>query len=76
MKNRFKVILPLWAVLIPLALSSCSDSKNVELKAKSKKGIELKAAEAAFAATTSATRKAAAFAATTSATRKAAAFAA
>ena len=68
---QFKAFLPLWLVLIPLTLTACTDSKKIELQAKAKKEIELKATEAAFAATTTATRNAAAFAATTSAARKA-----
>ncbi len=76
MKYRSNVFLPLWAVLIPFALAACSDSKSAELQAKNLKEAELKAAKTAFAATTTATRKAAAFAATTTAARKAASFAA
>ena len=76
MRYRYKAILPLWFVVILLAQTACTDNKSAELKAKARKDIERKAAEAAFAATTTATRKAAAFAATTTATRNAAAFAA
>jgi hypothetical protein len=76
LKYRCNAILPLWFVFLPFALSACTDSKNVQLKAKANKEIVRKAAESAFAATTTATRKAALFAATTTATRKAALFAA
>ena len=76
MRYRYKAIFPLWFVVILLAQAACTDSKSTELKAKARKDIERKAAEAAFAATTTATRKAAAFAATTTATRNAAVFAA
>jgi hypothetical protein len=76
LRYRYKAIFPLWFVVILLAQAACTDSKSAELKAKVRKDIERKAAEAAFAATTTATRKAAAFAATTTATRNAAAFAA
>ena len=76
LRYRYKAIFPLWFVVILLAQAACTDSKSTELKAKARKDIERKAAEAAFAATTTATRKAAAFAATTTATRNAAAFAA
>ncbi len=54
-----------------LASAGCTDSKSVELKAKNQKEADLKAANAAFAATTTATRKAAVFASQTSAARKA-----
>ena len=57
---------------VVLSLMACTNSKNVEPRAKSQKETELQAAEAAFAATTTATRKAAAFAAQTSAVRKSA----
>ncbi len=76
LKYRFEAFLPLLVVLIPLAFAACTDSKTAELQAKNQKEAERKTAEAAFAATTSATRKAAVFAATTTAARKAAAFAA
>jgi hypothetical protein len=59
-------------ILILLTVAACSDSKNIELKAKAAKDAEVRAAAAAFAATTTATRKAALFAAQTSAARKAA----
>ncbi|MDD2736030.1 MAG: hypothetical protein PHF56_19015 [Desulfuromonadaceae bacterium] len=72
MKYRFNPFFPLWIVLIPFALAACSDSNTLELQTKTQKEAERKTAEAVFAATTSATRKAAAFAATTSAARKAA----
>ncbi|MDD2308522.1 MAG: hypothetical protein PHH91_02970 [Desulfuromonadaceae bacterium] len=57
-----------------LALSACEDNKDVaiEAKAKDQKESDQRAAEAVFAATTSATRKAALFAAQTSAARKSA----
>ena len=71
LKHRCNVFFPLWAVLVLLALTACTDGKSVEVKAKAQKDVERKAAEAAFAATTTATRKAAAFAAQTSAARKA-----
>jgi hypothetical protein len=58
--------------LVLLALGACTDNKNIESKAKVQKEAELRAAEAAFAATTTATRKAAVFAAQTSAARKSA----
>ena len=57
---------------IVLALAACKESKSVEQVAKAHKETEQRAAETAFAATTTATRKAAPFAAQTSATRKAA----
>lgn len=68
-RNGFFVLFLTFSML---ALVSCTDGKSSELKAKAQKETEQKAAEAAFAATTSATRKAAAFAAQTSATRKSA----
>ncbi|NTV50761.1 MAG: hypothetical protein HGB32_00205 [Geobacteraceae bacterium] len=72
MKYHSKIFLPSLLTLALLALSACTDNKNVELeiKAKAQKESEQLAAKAAFAATTSATRKAAAFAAQTSAARK------
>jgi len=76
LKYRCKFSIPLLALLVPLALTACRDSKSAELKLKTKNEIERKAAEAAFAATTTASRKAALFAATTTASRKAAVFAA
>ena len=76
LKYRCKFSIPLLALLVPLALTACRDSKSAELKLKTKNEIERKAAEAAFAATTTASRKAALFAATTTAARKAAVFAA
>lgn len=60
-------------VFVSVALTACSDGKSADLAAKAGKEAEQKAAAAAFAATTTATRKAAAFAAQTSAVRKAAA---
>lgn len=72
LKYHSKIFLPSLLTLALLALSACTDNKNVELeiKAKAQKESEQLAAKAAFAATTSATRKAAAFAAQTSAARK------
>jgi hypothetical protein len=49
--------------LVVFSLAACADSKSVEPRAKAQKETELRAAEAAFAATTTAARKAAAFAA-------------
>jgi hypothetical protein len=57
-----------------LALSACTGNKNVEIetKAKAQKESDQRTAEAVFAATTSAARKAALFAAQTSVARKSA----
>ena len=57
---------------IVFALAACTDSKSAKPGAEAHKETERRAAEAAFAATTTATRKAAAFAAQTSAARKSA----
>ncbi len=54
-------------------LGACTDNNKLEAEAKIKKAAELRVTELAFAATTTATRKAKIFAAQTSATRKAAA---
>ena len=58
-------------IIIPVVLAACSDGAAIDPGGKS-----LRTATAAFAAATTATRKAAAFAATTTAARKAAVFAA
>jgi len=58
------------ASILTLALTACSDGGIAEPRAKIQKEAEQRAAAAAFAATTTATRKAAAFAAQTSAARK------
>lgn len=55
-----------------LSLAACTDSRNVETTAKTENEAEQRAAEAAFAATTTASRKAAVLAARTSAARNAA----
>lgn len=68
-RNAF--ILPILAIVL-FSLAACSDSRTVEPKVKALTETERQAAEAAFAATTTATRKAAAFAAQTSAARKSA----
>jgi hypothetical protein len=60
-------------VSVTIALSGCSGGTSAETAEKNRKEADQKAAAAAFAATTTATRKAAAFAAQTSAARKAAA---
>ena len=60
------IFLLLLITLTTAAITACNDSKGIEPK----KQVEQRAAEAAFAATTTATRKAAAFAAQTSAARK------
>ena len=57
---------------IALALAGCTGSIGEDAIAKTQKKAELRASEAAFAATTSAARKAAVFAAQTSAARKSA----
>ncbi len=74
LKYQSKIFLPLLLTLALLALSACTDNRNAEIEAKAKaqKESEQLAAKAAFAATTTATRKAAAFAAQTSAARKSA----
>ncbi len=72
LKSYRNVCMALLLIFAAPVLVACNDSKNAELQAKVKKEAELKiAADAAFAATTTATRKAAAFAAQTSAARKA-----
>lgn len=68
---RITYLAPL-LTLVVLALAACTGSKSVEPGAEAHKETELRAAEAAFAATTTAARKAAAFAAQTSAARKSA----
>jgi hypothetical protein len=73
LKYRNNAFYLMGLIIISLAMSACTDSKGVELKAKAQKEAEQKAAAAAFAATTTSTRKAAVFAAQTSAARKAAA---
>ncbi|GAC1470017.1 MAG: lipoprotein [Desulfuromonadaceae bacterium] len=67
--QRITFLTPL-LTLVVLSLAACADSESVEPRAKAQKETELRAAEAAFAATTTAARKAAAFAAQTSAARK------
>jgi hypothetical protein len=71
--NSKRVLSPLLFFAL-LALSACADNKNVaiETKAKAQKESDQRAAEAVFAATTSAARKTARFAAQTSAARKSA----
>ncbi len=59
-------------IFVVLALAACTNNKSVESGATVLKDSEQRAAEAAFAATTTASRKAAAFAAQTSASRKSA----
>lgn len=58
------------ASILTLVLTACSDGGIAEPRVKIQKETERRAAEAVFAATTTATRKAAAFAAQTSAARK------
>jgi hypothetical protein len=70
LKFLHKASLPLLLTFVVLA--ACTDNKSIELKGKVQKENDRKAADAAFAATTTASRKAAAFAAQTSASRKAA----
>ena len=69
--QRITLFAPLLTFVV-LSLAACTDSKNIEPRAKVQKETESRAAEAAFAVTTTATRKAAAFAAQTSAARKSA----
>lgn len=71
--NSKRLLAPLLFFAL-LALSACADNKNVaiEVKAKAQKKTDQRDAEAVFAATTSAARKAARFAAQTSAARKSA----
>ncbi len=69
-RNLFVVSL---LVFVVCTLGACTDNKKLEAEAKIKKAAELRVTELAFAATTTATRKAKIFAAQTSATRKAAA---
>ncbi len=57
-------------ILAVLAVAACSANQKTETAATNQKKAELRAAQAAFAATTTASRKAAAFAAQTSAARK------
>ncbi|MDD2541341.1 MAG: hypothetical protein PHH28_09915, partial [Desulfuromonadaceae bacterium] len=56
--------------LAVFAVAACSPSQNTETSATSQNKTEQRVAQAAFAATTTATRKAAAFAAQTSVDRK------
>ena len=72
MKYQRITFLALLLTFATVALAACTDGKNVESGAKARKEAEVRAAEAVFAATTTATRKAAAFAAQTSAARKSA----
>lgn len=72
MRYHRKVFLAPLLTLVALATTACTDSRSVEPGAKAQKKTELLAAQAAFAATTSATRKDAVFTAQTSATRKSA----
>jgi hypothetical protein len=74
LKYNSKRVLPPVLIFALLALSACTDNKDVtiEAKAKAQKKTDLRTAEAVFAATTSATRMAALFAAQTSAARKSA----
>ena len=69
-RNLFVVSL---LVFVVCTLGACTDNKKLEAEAKIKKAAELRVTELAFAATTTATRKAKIFAAQTSAARKAAA---
>lgn len=74
MKYLLKLFYPLCTLLISYALVACTDVKDIEMNVHVQKGAAERAADAAFAATTTASRKAAsAFAAQTSATRQAAA---
>ena len=68
---RITFLAPLLSV-VALVLAGCTDGKSSESGTKTGKEAEQRAAAAAFAATTTATRKAAAFAAQTSAARKSA----
>lgn len=72
LKNRRNAFISLILIFVIFALAACTDSRNVEPRAKTEKETELRAAEAAFAATTTASRKAAVFAAQTSAARNSA----
>lgn len=67
-----KSLCKLFLLLTALAMTACSNNSKIEAdeKANVLKASEQRAAAAAFAATTAATRKAAAFAAQTSAARK------
>jgi len=67
--RRSALVAPILAIVI-LALVACTGSGNVEPRANTQKETEQRAAAAAFAATTTAARKAAVFAAQTSAARK------
>ncbi|HEY5522768.1 MAG TPA: hypothetical protein VIK21_06220 [Desulfuromonadaceae bacterium] len=68
---RITFFAPLLTFVV-LALAACTDSKSANPGAEAHKETARRAAEAAFAATTTATRKAAVFAAQTSAARKSA----
>ncbi len=68
MKYRQPGLSALLSTLVICFVTACSGSKNIEPQ----KDTKQRAADAAFASTTAATRKAAAFAAQTSAARKAA----
>jgi len=67
--HRSTFVVPV-LIFVVLAVTACTGSKSVEPAATAQKKTERRAAEAAFAATTTATRKAAVFAAQTSASRK------
>jgi hypothetical protein len=71
LKYQSNAFFILMLFFVSYVLAACSGSKNGELKPEQPKVAVGKAAGAAFAATTTATRKAAAFAAQTSAARKA-----
>lgn len=72
MKIYNRIIVASSLMLALVIFSACTDSKNVELKARAEREMDSRRAAAAFAATTTAMRKAVVFKGQTTAVRRAA----